>query len=63
METNNPLLTTFQVADLLALHPDTLRAWRSQGRGPAWVRLGSRYRYTSEAINAFIAAVTEGRKR
>jgi Helix-turn-helix domain len=54
---NEPLLTTVQTAHLLGLHPDTLRVWRKQpGRGPGWVRVGSRYRYSREAIEAFLSA-------
>jgi excisionase family DNA binding protein len=53
---NEPLLSTLQVAHLLGLHPDTLRVWRKQQRGPAWVRLGSRYRYSRAAIDTFLSA-------
>ena len=51
-----PLLSTLQVAHLLGLHPDTLRAWRRQQRGPEFVRVGTRYRYRREAIDAYLAA-------
>ena len=48
------LLTTVQAANQLNLHPDTLRLWRKQRRGPSFVRLGNRYRYSPEAIEAFL---------
>ena len=53
---NEPLLSTLQVAHILGLHPDTLRAWRKQGRGPEFVRVGTRYRYRREAIEAYLSA-------
>jgi excisionase family DNA binding protein len=56
----NVLLTTVQAAAQLGLHPDTIRAWRKQGRGPAWLKLGSRYRYTQQAIDDFLEA-SDGR--
>ena len=49
-----PFLTTLEAAYELGLHPDTLRVWRKQGRGPEFVRLGSRYRYRREALEAFL---------
>ncbi len=55
--TDQPLLTTVQTAHLLGLHPDTLRVWRARpGRGPEWLRVGNRYRYSREAIDLFLAA-------
>ena len=51
---NSNLLNTLQAAQLLACHPDTLRLWRKQGRGPKWFRVGNRYRYAQEAIDAFL---------
>ena len=50
------LLSTLQAAHILGLHPDTLRVWRKQQRGPEWVRVGNRYRYSREAIEAFLGA-------
>lgn len=51
-----PLLNTQQVAQQIGMHPDTLRSWRNHGNGPAWIKVGSRYRYTEEAIKAFLDA-------
>ncbi len=36
------LLDTLEVARFLGIHPQTLAAWRSQGRGPKWVKVGAR---------------------
>jgi excisionase family DNA binding protein len=54
------LLNTLQAAAQLGLHPDTLRAWRKQGRGPAYLKLGTRYRYTQQAMEDFLEA-SDGR--
>jgi excisionase family DNA binding protein len=51
---NSNLLNTLQAAQLLGCHPDTLRLWRKQGRGPKWFKIGHRYRYSQDAINAFL---------
>ena len=58
METK--LLTTVEAARFLGIHPDTLRLFRKQGRGPRWVKVGNRFRYSEEAIQAFLAAGATG---
>lgn len=39
------LLRTDEVAALLGVAPETLRAWRSQGRGPRYLKIGKDARY------------------
>ena len=34
--------STNQAAEWLGTHPTTMRRWRSQGRGPAFIRVSSR---------------------
>jgi predicted DNA-binding transcriptional regulator AlpA len=49
------LLSTKQAARLLGLSPQTLEKWRSQKKGPAFIKLGNKaVRYRSHAIEAFI---------
>ena len=36
----------------------TLAHWRSEGRGPAYVKLGKRVAYRGSALNAWIEAQT-----
>jgi len=38
---NEPLLTTSEAAKFLSVRAQTLRVWRSTGRGPSYVRLGT----------------------
>jgi hypothetical protein len=40
----------------LGLKVATLRAWRHQGRGPAYVRLGRAIRYLPADLDAFLRA-------
>lgn len=49
-------LTTQEAADLLRLKKNTLEVWRIQGRGPVFVKLGSRVLYERVALEAFAAA-------
>ena len=38
--------------------PGTMAHWRSQGRGPAYIKLGHRVGYRGADLNAWIAAQT-----
>jgi excisionase family DNA binding protein len=52
--TNNQPLTETEAATRLGLKVATLRAWRHQGRGPAYVRLGRAVRYLSTDIDEYL---------
>lgn len=58
-ETLQRLLTTEDVAVLLGIAPATIVFWRSQRRGPPFVRLGrgrrAPIRYRLDAVEAYIA--------
>ena len=47
-------LTEADAAARLGLKVATLRAWRHQGRGPAYVRLGRAIRYLGDDIEQFL---------
>ncbi len=49
-------LTTQEAADLLRLKRNTLEVWRIQGRGPVFLKLGSRVLYERSALEDFAAA-------
>ena len=38
--------------------PSTLAHWRSEGRGPVYIKLGSRVGYRGSDLNAWLAART-----
>ena len=40
----DPLISSLNVARLLGLQPQTLRAWRLRGKGPKYIRLGDNSR-------------------
>lgn len=50
-------LTDLEVAVRLGVQPTTLRAWRRQGRGPAYMKLGKAVRYTPEDVDAWKRAM------
>lgn len=52
------LLDEQDVAKLLKLSVHTLRQWRSAGRGPNYVKLGSNVRYRPNDIDNWITEET-----
>jgi hypothetical protein len=50
------LHSTKQAADLLGIKEQTLIAWRHYGRGPSFVKVGSRIRYRDDDLAAFTEA-------
>ena len=55
------LLTTEEVAQLLRVHPATVRRWRLDGVGPQYLRVGSVYRYPVRQLERWIAASVTGK--
>ena len=53
-----PLLTVGEVAGLLRCSVSSLNKWRISGRGPRFIRVGSRVRYREGDIAAFVEAQT-----
>ena len=41
--------------------PGTVGAWRKRGTGPAYIRLGRRYLYPTQAVAKHLAALTRER--
>lgn len=51
------LVTELEASEVLATSVHTLRTWRQEGRGPAFVKLGGRLiRYRLDVLEAFIDA-------
>lgn len=47
------ILTPQQAAGYLVQSPNTLRQWRSQGRGPAYEKRGRNIRYRKQDLDAW----------
>lgn len=55
------LLDTRAAAARLGVKPQTLEAWRVQGRtAPAWVKIGRCVRYVPADLEAFVLANRRG---
>jgi hypothetical protein len=51
-------LSTGELARLLGRHPRTLRNWRDEGKGPVAVRLGYKWAYRRQDIDAYLDSLT-----
>jgi predicted DNA-binding transcriptional regulator AlpA len=51
-----PLLQEIAAAKLLGLSVGTLRNWRSQRRGPPWIKMGRSVRYGIADLEKYLAA-------
>ncbi|MCA9564820.1 MAG: helix-turn-helix domain-containing protein [Myxococcales bacterium] len=49
------LVDTDRAAELMTLSPSTLTRWRGKGKGPPFVRLGSRVMYRVSDLEDWIA--------
>jgi hypothetical protein len=47
-------LNDVEAAKFLRLSPQTLRNWRTQSRGPAYIKAGRAIRYAMEDLRAFM---------
>lgn len=54
--TQQRLLNEHEVADSCSISVLTLRKWRTQRRGPQFVKIGALVRYRPEDVDAWIAA-------
>ena len=48
------LLTTAEAAEVLGYSDQTLKQWRSQGRGPAYIKDGNQIRYLPADLKDWI---------
>jgi excisionase family DNA binding protein len=53
-----PMLTPAQVAAILAVPEGTLQAWRVNGTGPRWVRVGRHVRYPRAELELWVSEQT-----
>ena len=59
----SPLLTPDEAAEWLRSKERTLERWRSDGVGPAFVRLGRRVAYRLEDLQAWVERQTRQHNR
>jgi DNA-binding transcriptional MerR regulator len=50
------LIPESEAAEMLGIAAATLRNWRSQRRGPAWVRVGRRRLYDVRDLEQYLVA-------
>jgi excisionase family DNA binding protein len=51
-----PMATPGEVAEVLRVPEHTLACWRSQGKGPAWSKIGRHVRYDWADVDAYRVA-------
>ena len=54
------LLTAEDVADMTGFALQTLKNWRSLGKGPAWFKVGRLVRYDESAVNEWLDRMRAG---
>jgi len=54
------LLTTYEAARYLGMSPGSLSNWRSTGRGPTYIKLGSKVMYRKAEVERFIQDKQKG---
>jgi hypothetical protein len=54
--TTSSTLAEKDAASFLGFTPSALRAWRREGRGPAFIRIGRSVRYELRALTNHLAA-------
>ena len=52
-------LTELEAANYLGVSKETIRRWRRERRGPEHYRIGRIIRYSTQALERFVAAHTE----
>lgn len=57
---SNNLLTAPEAAEFLHLDVQTLRRWRAQGYGPAFIRLRRQIRYSPVDLQGYLDSVRQG---
>src|SRR5689334_11168786 len=48
------LLSPEQVSEVIGLSVSTLAQWRCAGRGPGWLKIGSKVRYHSDEVDRWL---------
>jgi hypothetical protein len=54
------MLTDNEVAKLLHVSVWTLRSWRCKGKGPTFIKISNRCRYSPRSVTEFLAACPTG---
>ncbi|AVT37399.1 helix-turn-helix domain-containing protein [Plantactinospora sp. BB1] len=56
-------MTTEEVAELCRTRPETVRFWRSNGKGPHSFKVGRRVLYAREDVEQYLAAARAAARR
>jgi predicted DNA-binding transcriptional regulator AlpA len=55
IDLDEPLIPEQEIAAAIGVKPQTLSAWRNQGEGPRFVKVGKLVRYRTSDINRWLA--------
>ena len=53
------LISAPELAEYLNVHVKTLRTWRRQGKGPAFLRIGGRVFYSKPVVTAWLETASK----
>jgi predicted DNA-binding transcriptional regulator AlpA len=56
VSTQDPKLSNADAARYVGISPKTLNDWRSAGRGPSYLKIGTLVRYRQSDLDAFLDA-------
>jgi predicted DNA-binding transcriptional regulator AlpA len=54
------LITTADLAEYLSMSAQTVKEWRSKGKGPRWVKVEGSVRYRWSDVESWLTSIPRG---